>query len=101
MARRAFDIDTIPPPPLSTEETAAKYGVSKTALNDIKSFVAAFVSEGEEPNGTEWAIRRKKKVGPGFRFEVAGKVVGRPRASASHSRSRAAGSSRRAGSRKK
>ena len=71
--RRAFDIDRIPPRPRTVEKTAAKYGVSKSALSEIKAFVAGFVSATEEPRRRSVGRRnlniasrssRSRKTGP-------------------------------------
>jgi len=62
MASRAFEIDTAPGSPPSVEQTAAKFGVSKSALSEIKAFVAGFVGIGEGLNRRRKAAGRK--MGP-------------------------------------
>lgn len=61
MAARAFKIDRYPPRPLSVEKTAQKYRVSRSALNDIKTFVAGFVGTTDEPTPREWKAGRNSK----------------------------------------
>ena len=61
MPARAFKIDRLPPRPPSVEKTAEKYGVSKSALNEIKAFVAGFVSGAEEPGLTRWKVSRSSR----------------------------------------
>jgi hypothetical protein len=60
---RPFRIETEPPPPLTVEQIAEKYGVPREKSKIVKAFLAGIVSASETPQPIRLKTPRYKRSG--------------------------------------